>query len=483
MIVPQIQQLKPKLNKFLHQFDDCFARQDTRAHLPVYIAGQLSDLPRKSVEPIAVKAGLPPRTLQEFLSQSHWDEDMMRDRLHDLVRTRHAGTHAIGLIDETSFVKRGEKTPGVKRQYCGAVGKTENCTVTVHLGFARDDFHCLLDGELFLPEDWSRDRARCREAGIPDDMTYRPKWQIGLELYDRAVAHGLHFDWLTFDEGYGGKPDFLRGLSARRQQFVGEVPRNFVGWLKPPRVITRPYHKNRRGRGRRVPRLAGGSPPARRVDELLDRREFRDQPWQRWRIKDGDKGPMIWEIKHCRFTPKDEEGLPDEPMHLIVARNVLNPEEVKFFVSNAPAETSVGTLLLVGFSRWRVERCFEDQKGEIGLDHYEGRRYPGLKRHLILSAVSSLFLAEMRQEFGGEKSGVDRVPGADRTGGLDPVLVAGPASLAEVARAHGVGAEEDAAEECHGAEEPHQDHATKAPCVRHQTHRTPPLQMGAELAL
>jgi SRSO17 transposase len=475
MIVPQIQQLKPKLNKFLHQFDDCFARQDTRAHLPVYIAGQLSDLPRKSVEPIAVKAGLPPRTLQEFLSQSHWDEDMMRDRLHDLVRTRHAGTHAVGLIDETSYVKRGEKTPGVKRQYCGAVGKTENCTVTVHLGFARDDFHCLLDGELFLPEDWSQDRDRCREAGIPDDMTYRPKWQIALELYDRAVAHGLHFDWLTFDEGYGGKPDFLRGLSARRQQFVGEVPRNFVGWLKPPRVITRPYHKNRRGRGRQVPRLASGSPPARRVDELLDRREFRDQPWQRWRIKDGDKGPMIWEVKHCRFTPKDEEGLPDEPMHLVVARNVLNPEEVKFFVSNAPAETSVGTLLLVGFSRWRVERCFEDQKGEIGLDHYEGRRYPGLKRHLILSAVSSLFLAEMRQEFGGEKSGVDRVPGAYRTGVLDPVLVAGPASLAGVARAHGGGAAEDAAEECHGAEEPHQDHSTKAPCVRYQTHQTPPL--------
>ncbi len=189
---------------------------------------------------------------------------------------------------------------------------------------------------------------------------------------------------------------------------------------------------------------------------------------------------MIWEVKHALFTPKDEDEMPGEPTHLMVARNVLDTNEVKFFVSNAPAETPVQKLLLVGFSRWRVERCFEDQKGEIGLDHYEGRRYPGLKRHLILSAVSSLFLAEMRQEFGGEKSGVDRVPGAYSTGGLDPVLVAGPASLAEVARAHGVGVAEDAAEECHGAEEPHQDHATKAPCVRHQTHRTPPLQMGAD---
>ena len=116
MDTQQIQQLKPKLATFLAQFDDCFRRKDTRAHLPVYITGQLSDLREKSVEPIAVKAGVPPRTLQEFLTQLCWDEDRMRDRLHDLVRTRHAGPHAIGIIDETSFVKRGDKTPGVKRQ-------------------------------------------------------------------------------------------------------------------------------------------------------------------------------------------------------------------------------------------------------------------------------------------------------------------------------------------------------------------------------
>ena len=130
MHVPQIRPLKRKLNTFLRQFNDCFRRKDTRAHLPVYITGQLSDHREKSVEPIAVKAGVPPRTLQEFLTQLCWDADQMRDRLYELVRTRHAGPHAIGIIDETSFVKRGDKTPGVKRQYCGAVGKTENCTAT-----------------------------------------------------------------------------------------------------------------------------------------------------------------------------------------------------------------------------------------------------------------------------------------------------------------------------------------------------------------
>jgi SRSO17 transposase len=483
MKVQQLRKLKPKLNQFLRQFDDCFPRKDTRAHFPVYISGQLSDLPEKSVEPIALEAGVAPRTLQEFLSQLRWGEDQMRDRLHGIVRTKHAGPHSIGIIDETSYVKKGDKTPGVKRQWCGAVGKKENCMVTVHLGYARDDFHCLLDSELFLPEDWSDDRERCREAGIPDSMTYRPKWQIALELYDRAVGNDLRFDWLTFDEWYGGKPNFLRGLSARQQRFVGEVPCNFVGWLKPPRVVTRPFHKNRRGRGRKVPRLASGSPPARRVDELLDQRPVRDQPWQRWRVKDGDKGPMVWEIKHCRFTPKDEDGLPGEPLHLIVARDVLNPKEVKFFVSNASPEAPVRTLLLVAFSRWRVERCFEDQKGEVGLDHYEGRRYQGLKRHLILSAVSYLFLAETRQEFGGEKPGVDGVPSPHRDRGLDPVLVVGTATHEGAAGADVGASPTGAAPKCPGAEEPHQDHTTQAPRVGHQTHRTPPLHVGADLAL
>jgi SRSO17 transposase len=455
MNVDQIRQLQPELEHFLHRFDDCFARKDTRAHLPIYITGQLSELPQKSVEPIALEAGVPPRTLQEFLAQLHWDHDRMRDRLQEIVRDEHAGRHSIGLFDETSDVKKGDKTPGVKRQWCGAVGKVENCLVTVHLGFARDDFHCLLDSELFLPEDWAQDRQRCRAAGIPDTLEYRPKWQIALGLYDQALGNGLHFDWMTFDEGYGGKPDFLRGLSERHQRFVGEVPSNFVGWLRPPRVIRRAYRKHGRGRGRKIPRLASGSPPAQRVDQLLERREVRAQPWQRWRIKDTEKGPMVWEVKHLRVTPKDEDGLPGDPLHLIAARDVLNPAVVKFFVSNAPLETPVGPLLLVGFGRWRVERCFEDQKGEIGLDQYEGRRYVGLKRHLALSAVSYLFLARMREAFGGEKSGADGVSGAYGAGGMYPVVVVRACSDAGAFGTDVGASASGATAECGGTDVPH----------------------------
>jgi SRSO17 transposase len=412
MDADQIRQLKPMLARYLEGFGDCFSRRDTRAHFSTYVEGQLSDLREKSCEPIALAAGVPPRNLQEFLGAYRWEEDRARDRLQEMVVREDSGPNAVGIIDETSDVKQGDKTPGVQRQWCGTRGKTENCIVTVHLGYARGDFHCLLDGELFLPESWSADRDRCRGARIPDDVVYRPKWKIALELLDRARGNGVVFEWLTFDEGYGGKPEFLRELEGRRQVFVAEVPRTFTGWLREPRVTERPFQRGR-GRGRKTPRVLSGSRPAIAVENMLKYSPaLRDQPWVRYRVKDGEKGPMVWEVKHARITVKDDKGLPGMRLHLMVARNALDPEEIKFFVSNAAAEVPVATLLLVAFSRWRVERCFEDQKQEVGLDQWEGRRWLGLKRHLILTSVSYLFLARVRKGQGEKKSGPDCVPGA-----------------------------------------------------------------------
>jgi len=318
----------------------------------------------------------------------------------------------------------------------GTVGKQENGIVTVHLAYAAGDFHCLVDGELFLPESWARDRMRCREAKIPETMTYRPKTEIALELFDRARAHGIHFAWLTFDEWYGGKPAFLQALEGREQSFVAEVPRSLMGWIDPPRVTARPLRR-RRGRGRKVPRIVAGSRPARSVEHLLWwHAVMKEQDWQRFRVKDGEKGPMIWEVKHVRFHLQGADGLPGPCWHLLVARNVLDPTEIKFFVSNAPPEASVGTILLVAFSRWRVERCFEDDKGEVGLDHYEGRRYPGLKRHLILSAISYLFLARTNQRLRGKKIRVDGLPSPHRRVGADSLVVAGGPRVGTAAGAH-----------------------------------------------
>jgi hypothetical protein len=170
-------------------------------------------------------------------------------------------------------------------------------------------------------------------------------------------------------------------------------------------------------------------------------------------------------------------------MHLIVARDVLNPEELKFFVSNAPAETSIQTMLLVAFSRWRVERCFEDQKSEIGLDQYEGRRYQGLKRHLILSCISYLFLTRMRQDFGGEKPGANGVPSAYSNRGTDSVLVVEHVTPEKAAGPDLRRNRANAAEERPGEEVPHQADAAAVTRLGHQTHQATPVLLGLDLAL
>jgi SRSO17 transposase len=437
MDADQIRRLRPQLTRFLKRFDECFARRDTRAYFPLYVEGQLSDLPAKSCEPIALQAGVPPRNLQEFLSAYKWDEGRARDRLRELVMSDHAGPNSICIVDETSDVKKGNKTPGVKRQWCGTVGKTENCMVTVHLSYAVDDFHCLLDGDLFLPQDWADDRSRCREAGIPDEVGYRPKWRIALDLYDRAIAGGLTFDWLACDEGYGGKPVYLRELNARGQSFVAEVPTTFTGWINAPQVTRRPFRRGR-GRGRKTPRIVAGSAPPKSVRNMLRYSPtLRDQPWIRYHVKDGEKGPLVWEVKHIPITIKDENELPGPRWRLIVARNALDHAEVKFFIANAAEDERVQTLLLVAFSRWRVERCFEDQKQEVGLDQWEGRRWLGLQRHLILTSVSYLFLARVRERLRGKKRRVDRVPGAHRDRFVGEELVAQRTRLDGADRAHG----------------------------------------------
>jgi SRSO17 transposase len=425
MDAKQIRSLRPRLSSFLKQFDDCFLRSDTRGHLSVYVEGQLSDLPRKSCEPIADAVGMAPRTLQQFLNLLDWDQELMKTKLQQLVAQDHGGPHSIGIIDETGCPKKGEKTPGVQRQWCGATGKKDNCVVTVHLGYSHDDFHCLLDSELFLPESWSEDRPRCRAAGIPDAMVHRPKTEIAVELYDRATANGVVFQWLTFDEGYGRSIGFLQELRARQQKFLAEIPVTFSGWIRRPRVSP-PKNKPGKGRPQKHPQVSKQRPPVTVRDHLLYSPELRDQPWEAWNVKEGEKGPLVWEVKHLWFHPNGEENVPLEPGHLLVARRATQPEEIKFFFAHAPQETSLGVLLHVAFSRWRVERCFEDQKTELGFDHFEGRSYVGMMRHQIITALSHLFLSRVHQEWRGGKKRkrVDGLPSANRCSGSHSILVA-----------------------------------------------------------
>src|SRR4051812_25867918 len=198
MTADEILALRPRIEQFLRRFDECFVDDGTRRHLRVYVQGQLSNLPRKSVEPIAVAADMAPKTLQQFLTLAKWDHLLMRDRLQQRVASRHRGPRVIGVFDETGCPKKGHKTPGVQHQYCGATGKNDNCIVTVHLALAGGSFHYRLDSELFLPEVWRGDGSRCRAAGIPEVWVPGPRWELGLDLYDIARRNGLASAWVPF---------------------------------------------------------------------------------------------------------------------------------------------------------------------------------------------------------------------------------------------------------------------------------------------
>lgn len=406
MTLKELGAIRRNLDTFLAKFDGCIKTRPSRKHLRTYVGGQIGELPRKSVEPIALDAGVPPRSLQEFLSLHRWDEHAVRRRLQQIVTTEHSGSDAIAVIDETSFPKKGAETTGVQRQYCGATGKTDNCVVTVHLGYATERFHALIDGDLYLPQEtWVKDADRRGKAGVPDDVVFREKWRIALDLLDRTITNGVSFRYLTADEEYGRSAAFRRGVAAHGIVYVVEVPCSMAGWTRQP-PTKGPQDYAGTGRRRRRLRLAPEASAPCRVDRLWKRGGPR---WRKYHVKDTEKGPVVWEVRAGRFFPW-EDGVAGEPGWLIIARNVLDGE-IKYFFSNAPAEVPLTEILRIAFSRWVIERLFEDGKSEIGLDHFEVRRYIAVIRHLILSMVSLLFLVRETERLRGKKPLVDCVAG------------------------------------------------------------------------
>ncbi|MCC5829883.1 MAG: IS701 family transposase [Phycisphaeraceae bacterium] len=418
MDATRIGRLRGDIQRELRYFDDCFARSEGREHLRCYVAGQVSNLPRKCVEAIADEAGLPPRTLQDFLAAHRWNHEHAVDRLQQLIAEQHDDEQSIGLIDETSFPKRGDKTVAVQRQYCGASGKIDNCMVSVALGYAtlRGEFRCTLDHRIFVPESWDADEDRRREAGLPEALRHQPKWKMALGMLERAQGNGVRFAWLTFDEGYGNNVQFLEALDRMGQSYVAEVSGLLHGWLIEPTLLHKDHAAARRvhgGRPRRVPRLAAQSAKANRIDRLCSySHPMRDQPWVDYHIKDGHKGPIVWQARAARFRlnlAHEPDGrrrasrfaLPSAPRWLIHAYNPLT-SETKYFVSNASAGVPIERLLHVAFSRWHVERSFQNEKDQLGLDQFECRRYLAVQRHLILTAISHLLLARLRLKLIGE---------------------------------------------------------------------------------
>jgi SRSO17 transposase len=387
----------------LRPLERFFGAPETIRHFRNYARGLLTDLPRKTAEPLAHYAGTPPRCLQQFLKACLWDHEGLTDGVQRALRDAVADlppdpVGTVGVLDETSALKKGAKTPGVQRQYLGCVGKVANGIVTVHLAVARGPFKALLGGALYLPESWDADRERCRQADIPDDVHYRPKWQIGLELLARAERNGWRFDWLTFDEGYGGKPGFLQVLDLVGATYVGEVPKNFS---------CRPQRR----------RTALGA------EAVFAQPGVRRRAAKAFRFAQQTGPAAVWQVKAVDVAL----GTDRRPRHrLILARNRETGEK-KYFLTNAPRRIGVRRVLTAALVRWNVEHVFRVAKGEVGLMHFEGQSYVSLQRHVALCLVALAFVTLHALQLRGEKSGSHAGTGLPRLGPGLPEVFAPPA--------------------------------------------------------
>jgi SRSO17 transposase len=410
MDVQALRQLKPELDLFLERYAPCFGRDEASAHAHRFVQGLLRGGDRRSVENIAEAIdGCVVRSLQKFIAQSPWSDDDLLEELQRHVTEVLGDPDASLNVDETGFPKKGVKSVGVKRQYAGCLGRTDNCQIGVCVNYRSAAGHTLIDRRLFLPEEWAADLLRRKEAGVPEAVVFRTKPELGLEMVQQAVERGLPFRWVTADSVYGDSPTFVQGVRGLGKWYVVDSSADARVWRTEPEVMAAGT-KGHRGRATTRPRVA--TKPE-RVDAVVAR--LPAKAWKRLVVAEGSQGPRIYEYA-CLWVWFSEEGLPSGRERLLVRRSLGQQAEVKYHRSNAPAEVLLEKLAQVRGGHWSVEQSFEAAKGECGLDEYETRGWVGWHHHTALSLLALWFLALQRQRLGEKRATDDRARSASATG-------------------------------------------------------------------
>jgi len=413
-----------ELHEFQALFHDCFPRSEPRAHFFDYMVGQLSQLERKSIEPMAREVtGGNVRGLQRFLSDVVWDEEQMRWNYHHLVADEMGDPEGVLMFDETGFVKKGKDSVGVARQYCGSLGKVENCQVGVFAGYASRYGYALVEKRLFLPEQWFQDAyaARRRKCHLPEEVTFHSKPQLAAAML-QAIAHEglLPFKYIVADCLYGNSPDFLDAVDA----CVGvtalvAIPSETRCWLQPPRTEDKTYTYKGEVRSKRV--LVGSDTSPCTVAAVAA--SLPASRWYRRQVAEGTKGPIAYAFARQRVT-LCKDGLPERTVWLVIKRTVGSESSYSYAISNAPVSIPWRTLVWLSGIRWAVEQCFEECKSELGMDHYEVRKYRGWEHHMLISMLAHFFLWHLKLRLGKKSPCADGVAAPDVAGsGLTSVSV------------------------------------------------------------
>jgi SRSO17 transposase len=377
------------LEELAHRIAPRFSRSEPRRRALAYLRGLLAPVERKNGWQLAEAAGdATPDGVQDFLSRMRWDADAVRDDLRAYVVERLGDPDAVLVLDETGFLKKGDKSAGVQRQYSGTAGRIENCQIGVFLGYASRHGRALIDRALYLPERWTRDPARRAAAGIPKALALTTKPKLGLAMLDRALEAGVPFAWVTGDSVYGADHRIRRRLEAQRRGYVLAVTS-----------------------GQRL-----GCVP---VEDWLAK--VPPGGWQRLSAGDGAKGPRLYDWAYLPYRG----AAAGWRMGLLIRRSTAEPDDLTYYLTHAPEETTLAQLVRIAGARWAIESCFEAAKGEVGLDDYEVRSWTGWHRHITLAMLAHAYLAVLRKAaLGGSRRARPhrRTAALHRAGSAAPAL-------------------------------------------------------------
>jgi SRSO17 transposase len=397
--IPQFTLTQSDIDAFLEElrgfhtaFRECFTRQEPRDQFCHYMVGQFSTLERKSIEPIALQvAGGNVRAMQRLVSDALWDEEAMLRTYHHLVQDEMGEPDGVLIVDETGFPKKGQDSVGVARQYCGISGKVENCQVGVFTAYASRQGYALVDKRLFLPELWWTEayRARRTKCKVPDETSWQSKPQLAAAMVQEIYQAGiLPFKYVVADCLYGNSPDFWEACEA----CVGTVtlmatPADTRCWLQPLATTTHTY--TYKGPQRTQRRAAAPALAPCTVAALAQ--GIPATFWYRRTVSEGTKGPITYEFTRKRIM-LCKDGQPTTAVWLLMKRTLGRHPQYWYYLSNAPVSAPLRLLVWLSGVRWAIEQCFEETNTELGMDHYEVRKYLGWHHHMLTCMLAHFFL-------------------------------------------------------------------------------------------
>ena len=394
-----IQEFDNELREFHENFRDCFARSESREHFFNYMVGQFSTLERKSIEPIAlaVESGNI-RAMQHFVSKVIWDDERILFKYRNMINEDLGDADGALIFDETGYQKKGDDSIGVGKQYCGTIGKVENCQVGVFAAYASPHGYALIDKQLFIPEKWfSEDYAlRRRKCELPNDITFKTKPQLAVQMLKGIVEKDqIPFKWILADSIYGNSPDFIETVEDLGLHYFVSIPSDTCCWLNEPITRKRKY----KYKGQIREKIILDTDQKEPITVACLAKSISNFFWYRRKVSEGTKGPIEYEFTKRRIV-LSKNGMPEKEIWLIIRRTIEKQPSYSYFLSNAPVSTRLPTFVWLSGLRWPIEQCFEETKTELGMDHYEVRKYRGWHHHMLTCMLAHFFLWHLKIRLG-----------------------------------------------------------------------------------